>query len=411
MPIPLLRTLLTLVPVLFPAAVVAAAPSDETLKTFDACVKRVKLSQPIRALGVDWKELAREWRPRADAAEPGAELRGVLNEMLATVGASHTAVLERCLYDGMMRELSGKPTPTFGVLLEEMAPGRLFVRALYEEGPGERAGLVVGDEIVRVGGVRPRGSDSVIDAGYDPGGDARRLFTFRPAEAGARLDVTIRSGERDPVRAATLVAAETSGLESGERSVRVVERGGAKIGVVHLWMVARGSGRLVQEAIRGELADCDALGVDLRGRGGLSDEIDGILAPFRAAHGKRVARGTPSWRRPGVFLTDDRTRSAKELIAWDVRHDRLGTLVGEATEGSVLGAGFFALPGGDYLELGMMEVPVADGSSLEGVGVAPDVAVAHVGPFAHGVDPILEKGLALAASSVAAAKPVKRRPI
>jgi C-terminal processing protease CtpA/Prc len=44
----------------------------------------------------------------------------------------------------------------------------------------------------------------------------------------------------------------------------------------------------------------------------------------------------------------------------------------------------------------MIDVPVADGSSLEGVGVAPTVAVPHAGPYAAGRDPIFEKGVELA---------------
>jgi C-terminal processing protease CtpA/Prc len=52
----------------------------------------------------------------------------------------------------------------------------------------------------------------------------------------------------------------------------------------------------------------------------------------------------------------------------------------------------------------MMEVPVADGSSLEGVGVEPTVPVPHAGPWAGGRDPILEKGLELARAAVKRAR-------
>ena len=377
----------------------AAAISAETLKTFDACLRFVRQAPHNRArTDVDWEALKREWRPRADASEPGEPLRELLNGMLATLGASHTAVLDEEVYDGMMAELQGKETPTFGLLLEESQPNHLFVRALYEAGPAASAGLKLGDEVVAIDSQPALESDALVDAGYDPIPGSTRLFFLRPSAS--PVELSFRAKAKGQVRRTTLTAEESSGLAAGRRSVRIVERGGRRIGVLHLWMVARGSGRFVQEALAGELAGCDAVVVDLRGRGGFADEIQPILAPFRAAHGGARPRGRAQpWKKPVVFLIDDRTRSAKELLAWALRNEELGPLVGEKTEGAVLGAGFMPLPGGLYLEIGMIEVPVADGSSLEGVGVEPTLAVRQAGAYAGGRDPILEKGIEVALDS------------
>lgn len=372
----------------------ARATSDATLKTFDACLRSLRSTPYMRTRDdIDWEALAREWRPRADAAVPGAELRAVLNEMVSEVGASHAAVLSGPIYRSMMNELAGRPSPTFGVLLEEMVEGRLFVRALFEKGPGERAGLRIGDELVAVDGTAPLASEDVVDAGYDPGEESTRLFTLRAGGAGQSLALTLRMEARGELSTVPVVSEATSGLEAGRRSLRIVRSAGRRIGVIHLWMVARGSAELLAEALRGPLAKCDALVVDLRGRGGFADEIPGLLEPFRAAKLRGPVRGGVAWRKPVAFLIDDRTRSAKEILAWHVREERLGLLIGERTEGAVLGAGFFPLPGGHYLEAPMMEVPVADGTSLEGVGVHPTEAVRRAGPFARGRDPLQERAL------------------
>src|SRR5262245_41464767 len=225
----------------------AATFSGETLQTFDSCLRFVRQAPHNRARNdVDWAEIRREWRPRADASEPGEPLRQLLNEMLATLGASHTAVLDEEVYDGMMAELQGSETPTFGLLLEEMLEGRLFVRALYEAGPAARAGLKVGDEIIAIDAEPPLESAALVDAGYDPVPARPSLFFLRPS-AGA-VELSVRSTPKARPRAVEVAAERTSGLEAGRRSVRIVERGGRKIGVLHVWMVARGSGRLVQEA-------------------------------------------------------------------------------------------------------------------------------------------------------------------
>lgn len=378
-------------------AALAFAPSDATKKSFDACVRTLRGTPYFRTRDdIDWKAIEREWRPRADAAEPGEELRGVLNQMLVELDASHAAVLDGPVYQSMMNELSGKPSPTFGILLEESLPDRLFVRALFERGPGERAGLRLGDEFVQVQGDAPLASSAVVDAGYDPGEGKERLFTLCAVAEGAVVEVVSRSVKGGAAQSRALVAEATSGLEAGQRSARIIERGGHRIGVFHLWMVARGAADLLRDVLRGPLARCDALVVDLRGRGGFADEIPGLLAPFRPERGSSQRGGTRAvrWDKPVAFLIDDRTRSAKEILAWHIREEQLGVLIGEPTEGAVLGAGFFKLPGGLYLEAPVMEVPVGDGTSLEGVGVLPHEPVARARPFAGGLDPILERGLA-----------------
>ena len=398
-----------------PAVAVAApgrstADADGTLATFDACLRSLRNTPYVRTRDdLDWRAIERAWRPRADAAAPGDEVREVLNEMLLELDASHAAVLDGAVYRTMMNELNGAPSPTFGALLEESRPGRLFVRTLYEGGPAERAGLRLGDEVVVVDGAPALASDTVMEAGYDPGAEKERLFTLRAPAAGARSSLALRREPNARLVLRDLEAAAMSGLDAGRRSARVVEVEGRKIGVFHLWMVARGSAALMREVLTGPLAECEALVFDLRGRGGFADEIPGLLAPFRPPAGRRSARAV-RWEKPVVFLIDDRTRSAKEILSWHIREERLGPLIGEPTEGAVLGAGFFPLPGGLFLEAPVMEVPVADGTSLEGVGVEPHFKVARAEPFAGGTDPILVRGLAEAAALLRAARG-RRRPI
>src|SRR5262245_24731618 len=188
----------------------AATFSGETLQTFDSCLRFVRQAPHNRARNdVDWAEIRREWRPRADASEPGEPLRQLLNEMLATLGASHTAVLDEEVYDGMMAELQGSETPTFGLLLEEMLEGRLFVRALYEAGPAASAGLKLGDEVVLIDSLPALQSDALVDAGYDPLPGSTLLFFLRPS-AGS-VELSFRSKPNGQVRHATLTAEESSG--------------------------------------------------------------------------------------------------------------------------------------------------------------------------------------------------------
>jgi carboxyl-terminal processing protease len=289
----------------------------------------------------------------------------------------------------MMQELNAQATVTFGLLLEEAIPGRWFVRCAYEGGPAEHAGLMRGDEIVRIDGQPAPSSPWVIAAGYDatsPGGSLCMLG----AVEGRELEIVLRRSPAGPLRTVHVRPRKMSSLDAAENSVAVVPLEGRHVGVVHVWYCARDSDDVLRDALEGPLRDCDALVVDLRGRGGYLHVAQRILEIFQPRQGR-----PPRWNRPAVFLIDGRTRSAKEVMAHVIQRDGLGTLVGERTEGAVLGAGFFPLPDGSYLELPIQDVPVGD-VRLEGVGVEPEVRVVAALPYAAGRDPILEQGCEIA---------------
>ena len=144
--------------------------SDQTLKTFDACWKTVQRRFYDPNLNnVDWEAAKRHYRPQADRARPGRELRKVLQAMLSELGSSHTTVLHPAVYRILRSELTNRRSWTYGILLEETDPGFFFVRALFEGGPAQKSGLTKGDRVVLVNGRSPDRSPRTVEAGYDPG--------------------------------------------------------------------------------------------------------------------------------------------------------------------------------------------------------------------------------------------------
>ncbi|MBI4878479.1 MAG: hypothetical protein HY812_02305 [Planctomycetes bacterium] len=327
--------------------------------------------------------------------------------MLAELEASHTTIIDAAVFQGMACELSNRRCLTFGVLLEESLPGRVFVRALYEGGPGARAGLRVGDRIVEVDGIPVAQSRFLLDAGYDPGLPGAPLFFLR-AEAGGRLALTVQPHPDGDTRQRLLLEpASMNAVDAARNSVAVLEQDGVSIGTLHIWFCSEGVTQVLRDALQGPLARCDALVLDVRGRGGYAQVATQILDAFRGRQSFRQQlrgeRGAPLWTKPVVLLADERSRSAKEILAYQFRAAGLGKLVGQRTEGAVLGAVFHALPDGSYLELAAVAVPVG-GVSLEGVGVPPDHEVDFVVPYARGADPILSKGCEVAVDEVRQAR-------
>ena len=376
-----------------------ARADEAALRTFDVCWSRIKGGFYDRDLhGLDWQEVRERYRPLAAAAVGVDETTEVLTAMIAELEASHCTILDGDVYEAMLSELAGRRSRTCGVMLEEAREGELFVRALYEGGPGEDAGLKLGDRVIWVDGEEPLESDRVVDAGYDPALPGLDLF-FLDAQ-GDGLSLRVESGpDGQDARFVRVVPREMSSLDAAKASMTVFRVGGKRIGRVHAWFCSRGIDTLIHSALRGPFADCDAVIVDLRGRGGYSDIADKIAGLFRERPGRRGTVRHPAWTKPVVFLIDERTRSAKELLSYQIRKHGIGKLVGERTEGAVLGAGFYPLPNGTVLELAIMDVPV-DGVRLEGVGVEPDVRQPFDYVYANGQDPILRRGLWVALEEI-----------
>lgn len=358
-----------------------------SLHTFDACWNLVRRHFYDRSLhGVDWDAVREKYRDEAARAS-GPGLRKVLHKMLGELEASHAAVLDMEVYAGLRAELMNERYWTFGLVLEESRPGELFVRTQYEDAP---AGLLPGDRVLQLNGVDVWKSPHLMTAGYDPAPGKKRLFFLR-ARKGRKLRLGVqRTPDPRSWREVALAARLTNGIDAARASVRVVRRGPYRIGTLHLWYCQKGALDVLGSAVTGKLKDCDGLVLDIRGRGGWSGIPDGIVDVC-----------TRWWRRPVVFLIDARTRSAKEMLAYYVRRDKVGWLVGERTEGAVLGAGFFPLPDGSVLELPIADVKIGD-VRLEGRGVAPHFEARVSVPYAAGRDAVFETGVRIVAREIAA---------
>ena len=264
--------------------------------------------------------------------------------------------------------------------------GRVFLAHVYHGGPAERAGLLVGDEIVSADGE----AFDPIASFANRGGVAVRLEIRRDAE-----------GPIFPVEVvAERILPNEFFLSAMRASVRVVEREGRRWGYVRVWSYARREYQdlLIEELSEGELKDVDGLVLDLRGGwGGAQPEYAELFvggAPIMTYVGRDGRQGFASfrWRRPVVVLVDEGTRSGKEVVTYGLKRQGV-RVVGTRTAGALLAARGFLLRDGSLLVLAVSDVRV-EGERLEGRGVMPDVVVPFRLPYAAGHDPQLDAALA-----------------
>ncbi len=376
---PLLAPLL----LLLLAAPRVRAQEGADVALFDEVWSLVKRNFHDRRMnGADWDAVRELYRPEAAKARSPRELKAVIHRMLGELKASHCALIEGEVYrEHHAPEFAGRATLRAGLELA-LLEGGYFVAALYEKGPAERAGVRLGDRVLRIDGEECARSGALLDAGNEPAfpGHVRFHLRVRPATP-LTLEVERERGGRAIVLA--VVPEEMSLVQATRDSIRVVERHGKRFGVIHLWhFMSAEVARALRDAIDAAFAGCDALVLDLRGRGGTPIVMNQAMAAARR------------WTRPAACLIDEGTRSAKEIFAWRWRKDALGPLVGVKTPGAVIGSTVFKLSDGSYLMLAVLNVDaLAGGERLEGRGVEPDVAVDRDPRWAAGRDPILDKGI------------------
>jgi carboxyl-terminal processing protease len=349
--------------------------------------------------GHDWKALRDRYRPLAESA-PDAEAQAkVISDMLAELGASHTAryrqndpayyQLVDIFAGSLRRELralfpNGVGYPGIGLFTRKI-DDKLFVSGTIAGLPAEKAGILVGDEIVDVDG-KPFAAVESFE------GKAGQTVTMhvRRAAGGAILPIAIKPVWIEP--ADDFESAMSDGA-------RIIENGGKKIGYVRIWSYAgsRYQDRL-EALLVGKLADADALIWDLRdGWGGAQPyylDIFSKLGPTMALtdRGGDQEFVNVKWRKPVALLINGGSRSGKEVLAYGFKKYQVGEVIGTRTAGALLAGRAYLLNDDSLLLLAVNDVAV-DGERLERVGVAPTIEVPFPLEYAAGKDPQIDKAV------------------
>ena len=351
--------------------------------------------------GLDWTALGDKYRPRYGAAASPAERSAVINAMLGELKASHTRhyinddpgyyqlaeIFSYPLRSEIPKHFPSNKViyPGIGIFTKPIE-GKTFVYGVMAGLPGEKAGLLTGDEIVSADGkpfapvgsfTDKTGTPVSLEIRREANGDTRRVVVVPEIiEPGDAFKAALRD------------------------SARIIERDGKKIGYIRFWSYAgsRYQDVLEEELSSGKLKDADALIWDLRGGwGGARPHYLDIFVPQAITMTMTERNGQAEavnfrWRKPVALLIDGGSRSGKEVLAHGFKELKLGPIIGERTAGAVLAATAFMLSDGSLLVLAVNDVSV-NGVRLEGVGVTPTVEQSFDIRYAGGKDPQIERAL------------------
>ena len=353
-----------------------------------------------------------------DAAGSERETFAVVARTLDELDDSHTFFLP-----------PGEGAADFG-WTPRMIGDRCFVVEVKAGSDAARQGLAVGDEILLLEGERPE------RASLWPRLQLLRLVPGLPVAhlsvrgaKGAVRELALQSQRADERDGRTLTMREFLDVLSHSRAER--ERGlFADAGDVLVWRLAAfdKDGTSIQEGIQ-RARRSRALVLDLRGNsGGDAGALRRLVGAFFGPPGPVVvgwleARGrlrplsAPLWPKdrgftgPLVVVVDSDSASAAEVFARTVQLKHRGTVVGDRTGGAVmLSRTHVRMQARENrllayaVSITEADVILPDGSTLEKVGLTPDVTVLPTADDLRSrADPALARAVELAGSALSAA--------
>lgn len=333
--------------------------------------------------GLDWNAVLRTYEKKVKYAKSQRDVHSLIQQMLGELKVSHLSLIEADIYkQHVLAEFENRMVPCYGLELVGLTNG-IFVANVLDGSTAEQQGVRRGDRIISLDGVVPENSTLLRPSGSDPGLDSPGGFYLKVVD---QIKIEF---ERIPdigprgVYTLTLTPKKWNAVCASKQSIAVKERFGLKMGYMHLWHLASMDVVIdLERALQTTFLECQGIVLDLRGRGGTPENVKRVLTSFEK-HSPYGIR----WSKSIVAIIDSGTRSAKEVLAFHLRRKNIATLLGERTQGAVLGGKFQRLKDGAWLIVPTVDMrAMSMGVNLEAEGVEPHLKVKDKLQFANGED-------------------------
>jgi carboxyl-terminal processing protease len=331
--------------------------------------------------GIDWEATCADYHARAEQIDNQNDFWDLMQAFIAELDDDHSRFVRPDAFAGEFRlpqEGAGIPWP--GMELSTVSgTDRVVVWSVCDVGPAASAGIRRGDAVLAIDG-RP------VSAGTE-GIDRLELNRLMYAEGKDEVTLTILQGPGVEPQDVAVRYGGASGCD-GWRYGLLSDM--PRVGYIRIPAFGGEAGTNVLTMIERLEADgvLDGLVVDVRHNpGGNADETIkifttgtfGRIGPLRADATQTIwrVRGPVIWNEttPVAVLIDGGSASAAEYFAVAMQLSARATLVGAATSGNTEGITGFNLADGSLIRLAVQTLQFEDGTTLEGRGVQPDIAV------------------------------------
>lgn len=274
-------------------------------------------------------------------------------------------------YEEMMISTTANYYGIGAVLSQNRETGVVTISRVYDTSPAKEAGLLAGDQIVKVGDIESTTME------------LSELVTYIRGEEGTTVHLEIvRDGE-----------SMEFDVERGKVDIPTVEHRmlDDEIGYIRVTEFAQNTPDYFEEAIEDlQGQGMEKLVIDLRDNGGglvtacqeMLDMLlpEGVLFYTEDKYGNRqdyTSEGDTYLDMPVALLVNGNSASASEIFAGAVRDYGYGTLVGTTTYGKGIVQNVRQLSDGSAYKITVAKYYTPNGDYIHEVGIDPDVEVEY----------------------------------
>lgn len=295
----------------------------------------------------------------------------------------HSMVLSQERLDRFDERISGKLLGVGARIGAE--EGKLVIKSVFDEGPGAKAGLKVGDVLLRIDGVSTVGMDvdSAVKRIRGDEGSPITLHLRRAAPGGAyELDLTMLRAEVVVPNVEWELRKSGVGViridHFSEQTTQLLRRAldsfeAEEAGLRGIIVDLRGNegGSMIQSCRAADLFLREGMVLRTEGRGG--QRVEGLLREYRA-HPEAAEPGVPV-----VVLIDRGSASASEILAGALQRLDRTVLIGDRSHGKGTVQKLYTLRPGEGEDRARLKLTVGryllpgDYRIQPGVGLEPDL--------------------------------------
>lgn len=352
--------------------------------------------------GVNWQEVRKRYRPRAEAAKNDLEFYRLFEEMLAVLRDAHTVFKHpRSNADNNIN-----PPGSVGISLGEVE-GKTAITVVEPDSDAARAGAKPGMILRSVNGKSVERLYDEIRSHFAGSSTEQAMKSVMHSALlyGGFLGASRTFGIEDFNGKVFEVAVMNFGARPPEKPTLTAHRLTPDLGYIKFdkWKPR------VDEQFKwelGKLMDLPALIIDLRGNGGGQTDVQlnigSLFFPIETSLGSFTKRGGQTehvithksdqiYKGKVVILVDEDSASASEVFAVAMQENQRARIIGRQTCGCVLNSWSKKLKGGGSLSWSARIYNSPKNQKLEGVGVTPDEVVSQtISDLRQGHDSALE---------------------
>lgn len=324
--------------------------------------------------GIDWEKIYKKYEPYTQYCYNEDALSNIIDEMIGEVNASHTGFSpkndERSFYyklGYLGAELDYSERLKKGIKFRRLYDGT-SLKDYYKLKPGDLLLEVNGQPIIETT-------------------DLTKLF-FNTQNQKIKLKVQKHKEDPFEIWVETLNGMQSYNLEYQDwvnrRKEIVAEKSNNKLAYLHIKGMDMSSYTKFLEEFWNDNIKKDGFIIDVRGNGGgnISEElIDAIskkpisISSYRGWGDKKFKTPSRYYDKQIVILIDEDSFSDAEVFPHLIKEQKLGTIIGMPTSGSVIGTFDIDLFDGSSLRLPRSGWWTLSGTNMEGNGVQPDIKV------------------------------------